>query len=411
MIWQNQTKKDMSMSLKITNKLKLKVEDVTKDIANRRGEMHHEREMIKRPLNEFSSKHQFSQNIDDDYFQNRDLRQPLSDDRVEPRKGHIMAGGDSFGKVTQEQPIVKRERRSKKNFDYMKEINVGNMGRGQTAVPINPQDRYKRNKNFNQPANYEGMQQPMNLEGEEFINPTGSELLEGPSIYSNNKIVVNEDKFTGGSKPDSINFGVGDDEVKDCFLNKEIPADNDIMNPFGRTANDPSPTLFEDGQKMPDGRLMRQDSTRFQQMESAGFGGGNAGEMNPQRPYFSNYKNIEGISNEGFLMPMSSFKSNDMDFIEGGYNRSFNSTFGPSNFPWYDFKFSQNNYNNPARFHQNSFNSPFLEPSRADSFGPDYVPNPINPNNVQYSGSMNPPMGYFNYPPQKHNYFYKKYPK
>lgn len=147
-------------------------------------------------------------------------------------------------------------------------------------------------------------------------------------------------------------------------------------------------------------------------MESAAFGAGNASEANPQRPYFSsNYKNLDGINNDGFLMPMSSFKSNDMDFIEGGYNRSFSSTFGQNNYPCYDFKFSQNNFNNPARFHQNSFNNPFMEPSRADSFGPDFGQNPANQSNTPYSGSMNPPMNYFNYPPQKHNYFYKKYPK
>jgi hypothetical protein len=303
-------KLDMSMSLRIINKLKIKTDDIAKD-APPRVEMRQSREIMKRPLNEFSNKLQFSQNLDDEYFQNKDIRQPANENKTEQRKGHTMAGGDSFGKVAQAQTGLKRERRSKKNFDYMKEMNVGAMGRGQPGIPVNPQDRYQRNKNFNSSSNYDGMQQQINLEGEEFNNPIGSELLEGPSIYSNNKIVVNEDKLTGGSKPDSINFGVGDDEVKDCFLNKEIPADNDMMNPFGRATNDPSPTLFDDSQKLQDGRLLRQDSTRFQQMESAGFGGGNG----------------------GYLMPMSSFKSNDMDYIEGGYNRSFSSTFGPNNYP------------------------------------------------------------------------------
>ena len=389
--------------------MKSKVDDFNKINPHKRGNMNLEREMPKRQINEFSNKIHLNSHMDDEYF-HRESRHPPIDERVDSRRGPVIIGADSFGKMNQEQPVVKRERRTKKNFDYMKEM-PSNIVRGQNVLPINPQERYRRNKNINPSTNFEGPPQPINWEGEEYLNPNGSEILEGPSIYSNNKIVVNEDKLTERSKQDSINFGVGDDEVKDWFLNKEISPDNDLINPFGRTANDPSPNLFEEAQKMSERQLQRQDSSRLQQMESAGFGGGNVNEINPQRPYFSTYKNMEGINNDGFLMPMSSFKSNDMDFIEGGYNRSFSSTFGPNNYPCYDFKFSQNNYNNQARFHQNSFNNPFMDPSRADSFGPDFGQNPMNQGNNPYPGSMNPPMNYFNYPPQKHNYFYKKYPK
>lgn len=193
--------------------MKTKAEDMTKANPHRRGNVHPERDMPKRQMNEFSNKLHFNQNIDDDYF-HRESRQPFGEDRVEPRRNPVIIGADSFGKVNQEQPVIKRERRSKKNFDYMQEM-PSSISRGQSAIPIAHQDRFKRTKNTNPTTNAECFPQAMNLEGEEYLNQIGSEMLEGPSIYSNNKIVVNEDKLTERSKQDSMNFGVADDEVKD----------------------------------------------------------------------------------------------------------------------------------------------------------------------------------------------------
>ena len=182
------------------------------------------------------------------------------------------------------------------------------------------------------------------------------------------------------------------------------------MSGFARNQPEMDQNFVDEPPKMPSrDMVMRQDSGRFPMMDNMGLGGSGNNEMGQPRPYFSsNLRNFDGIGNEAFPPPTGSFKSNDIDLSDNGLNRNTQPSF-TNNYSGYDFKFSSNNMmSGPNRMPQPSFNNPFVEPNRNPLFGQEYPNNVMNPNN-QFPAPMGGPVNYYNYPHQRHNYFYKKY--
>lgn len=137
------------------------------------------------------------------------------------------------------------------------------------------------------------------------------------------------------------------------------------------------------------------------------FGAGNDNEQNPPRNYFGNYRNYDPMPNDSFYQATSSFRGDPMDFNDTNFNRTMSQSFGGGYNNQMDFKFGPPNpMMNQNRIHQNSFNNPFADPPRGQSFGSDYFSNVMNPNNMQFSGSMNNGMNnYYNYGQRRQNTF------
>lgn len=245
-------------------------------------------------------------------------------------------------------------------------------------------------------------------ENDEYLNPPTNDFMEGRSSMSiNNRMVINEDKNTERSRPDSIQFPFNEDDDKEYLLNKDSPPDNEFISPFGRNQQEVEPSYGDELSKIAAREVTnRPETNRFTSVENNVFNSNNGNETQPTRHYFSNYRNYEGMPNDSFYQANASFKNDIMDFNDNSFNRNYVQPFGNNYGGGMEFKFSSMNpVANPPRPPQNTFGNPFGDMSKGPSFGPDYPNNVMNPNSMQYSGSMNNPMNYYPYPQQRRNTF------
>lgn len=142
-----------------------------------------------RSNNEFSGR-VANTSFDPDYISSREMRVPPAP--RPPTNNRELIGSQmdsqSIGMIR-----TKKERRSKKNFDYM----------------------------YRPPP-----------ENEDMIMPANADVLEGRSSLSNNRMAVNEDRATERSKPDSIQYAFNEDKEKDSINNKDSPPGNEYMGSF-----------------------------------------------------------------------------------------------------------------------------------------------------------------------------------
>ena len=224
---------------------------------------------------------------------------------------------------------VKRERRSKKTYDY-------------------PQ--------YNRPMQ----------DFDEFNNPLNSELMERRST-SNNRFGLGEDRGTEKSNKDSFPFPMEDQD--NDFSNKDSPQDNDLMN-FPRNDQDNEPSLGEDMNRLNSREIMRQDSNRFTM---------NYDGNNPNESFGGTNFNFR----DNAMMDFNENKFGGAQFQPQANNFSYNNS---------EFRnFPMNQVNSSNRMHQNSFNNPFDSFGRGQGFGQDYSSNVMNPNNSQYNDQMRTP--------------------
>lgn len=302
-------------------------------------------------------------------------------------------------------------------FMYKRDMGMGQAPRRQPSnnvainiVPENPNNsnpiRTKKERRSKKHFDYQYRAVP---EADEYLNPPTTDFMEGRSSMSNNRMVINEDKNTERSRPDSLQFPFNEDDDKEYLLNKDSPPDNEYISPFGRNQQEVDQSYGDELGKMAAREVTnRSENNRFPSVENNVFSGNNGNETQPTRHYFSNYRNYDGMQNDSFYQGNSSFKNDIMDFNDSSFNRNYVQPFG-NNYGGMDFKFSSMNpMANPGRPHQNSFSNPFGDMSRGPSFGPDYPNNVMNPNSVQYSGSMNNPMNYYPYPQRRNTFGHKR---
>lgn len=215
-----------------------------------------------------------------------------------------------------------------------------------TVVPGSPtQSRVRSKKERRSKKNFDYPYRPM-PDSEYMISPPNNDFLGERPSFSNFRMAMNEDRATERSRPDSIQMAFNEDKEKEPFLNKDSPPDNEYIDTFGR----------------------------------------NPGEQEPD--YGDNMMFGPGGGNDSFYQPSTSFRGDPLYFNEPNYNRNFAQPFGNGYSGQMDFKFGPPNPVS-GRTHQNSFNNPFADQPRGQSFGPDYLTNVMNPSNMPYSGSMN----------------------
>lgn len=241
-------------------------------------------------------------NIEIDYFKNKNISVNKSLQNPGDNKITISVNVDK-PQIKEEEKETKRERRSKKIFDYNHApIQAQQLASTQNTIYDNKDDKSKISS----------------------INITKNDppLEHKMSNFSSSKYMMNDEKIPDLYKQSSFNFAFNEEEPPNPFANKDSPPDCEFVSPFAMKMPNDNEKYFQDEPRPNDKNfgLSRQDSNKFAYR----------GYDNPNWYQFNQFN--------------ASFKS-DFDFGEPGFNKPM----GQSSFINYgnniDFKFSPNNPN------------------------------------------------------------------